>query len=266
MLTFETPAADATEQMKHRILRTRQETRRRTLVVSGVERVTPAMARITFTAPDLADFDSPGHDDHVKLFFPGATDGSETLKRDYTPRMFDAARRCLVIDFALHDSGPATNWARTATVGDSLEIGGPRGSTLVTDDFDWYLLIGDETALPAIGRRVEELRPGVPVKTIIAIDDRAEVQNFATKADWHALWVERRIEGENDADSLIRVLENLQLPEGDGFVWIGAEAEVARTLRRHMLEARCHRPAWIKAAGYWVRGRDGANESFKTES
>ena len=61
MLTFEAAPADATEQTKHRILRTRQETRRRNLVVSRVERVTPAMARITFTAPDLADFDSPSH-------------------------------------------------------------------------------------------------------------------------------------------------------------------------------------------------------------
>ena len=263
MLTFKAPGTDTTVQVKHRILRTRQETRRRTLVVLQVERVTPAMARITFTAPDLADFDSPGHDDHVKLFFPGATDASEPLKRDYTPRMFDAARRHLVIDFALHESGPATNWARTAIVGAVLEIGGPRGSTLVTDDFDWYLLIGDETALPAIGRRIEELRPGVPVTTIIAINDQADVQNFATKADWRALWVERHIEGENDAGSLIRSLENLEFPEGDGFVWIAAEAEVARSLRTHMLEARRHTPAWIKAAGYWVRGRDGAHESFK---
>lgn len=263
MLTFQVPPADAREQTKHRILRTRQETRRRTLVVSGVERVTPAMARISFTAPNLADFDSPGHDDHVKLFFPAATDGGEPLKRDYTPRMFDAARQCLVIDFALHESGPATNWAKTAAVGDGLEMGGPRGSTLVMDDFDWYLLIGDETALPAIGRRVEELRPGVPVTTIIAINDEAEVQDFATKADWRAFWVERRIEGGNEDGSLMRVLEKLEFPDGDGFVWIAAEAEAARILRRHMLEVRCHTPAWIKAAGYWMRGRDGAHEGFK---
>lgn len=247
---------------KHQILRIRQETRRRTLTVSHVERLTPAMARITFTTPDLADFASPAPDDHVKLFFPTATGPA---KRDYTPRRFDPAGPSLVIDFVLHEGGPATSWARAATIGDTLEIGGPRGSTQVPDDFDWYLLVGDETALPAIGRRVEALRPGVPVTTVVAINDAAERQHFATTARLQPIWVKRHTAGPDDAASLLRVLENLELPAGDGFVWIAAEAAVARTLRHHMLEARGHTPAWIKASGYWVQGQDGEHESAKIE-
>ena len=50
-----------------------------------------------------------------------------------------------------HDGGPATSWAKAAVPGDTLEIGGPRGPTIVANDFDWFLLVGDETALPAIG-------------------------------------------------------------------------------------------------------------------
>ena len=80
--------------------------------------------------------------------------------RDYTPRRYDAGRNELVIDFALHDAGPATDWAAQAEPGQQLAVGGPRGSFVVPDDFDWYLFIGDETALPAIGRRLEELRAG----------------------------------------------------------------------------------------------------------
>ena len=265
MPTLDAAAAAAPEQMRHRILRIRQETRRRTLVVSKVERVTPAMARITFTSPDLADFASAGHDDHVKLFFPGATAADEQVKRDYTPRRFDAANRSLVIDFVLHDGGPATGWAKTAAIGDVLEIGGPRGSAIVTDDFDWYLLVGDESALPAIGRRIEELRPGVHVTAVIVVENASEVQDFVTAADLHAIWVKRRTEGADDAASLLRALERLGVPKGDGFVWIAAEAGVAKTLRRHVLEVRGHPPAWVKAAGYWIRGRDGAHVSFNEE-
>ncbi len=265
MIMIDTLTSGVPAQAKHGILRTRQETRRRKIFVAKVERVTPAMARITFNAPDLADFSSPAHDDHVKLFFPGATTAGEPLKRDYTPRRFDAARQQLVIDFVLHDGGPATSWAKSAAIGDVLEIGGPRGSTLVPDDFDWYLLIGDETALPAIGRRVEELRPGVSVTTLIVVNDGFEVQDLLTQADLRALWVERQTTGKSDATSLLKVLEGLRMPDGEGFVWIAAEADAARILRRHMLEVRGHTPAWVKAAGYWVRGRDGAHEGFKGE-
>jgi NADPH-dependent ferric siderophore reductase len=229
--------------------------------VAGVERITPQMARITFTAADLADFNSLALDDHVKLFFPVADD-TNANKRDYTPRRFDQAQQRLVIDFALHENGPATNWARTAKVGDVLEIGGPGGSTIVADDFDWYLLIGDETALPAIGRRLEELRPNVAVTTVITIACSAEAQHFTPAADWRPHWVERDIEGMDDAVSIRRVLERLVMPPGDGFVWIAAEATVVRTLRQYMLDVRGHAPAWLKASGYWVRGRDGAHESF----
>ena len=154
-------------------------------------------------------------------------------------------------------------WAKMSAIGDVLEIGGPRGSTLVPDDFDWYLLIGDETALPAIGRRVDELRPSVAVTTVVVVNDGSEVQDFVTEADLRALWLERRTVGGDDAASLLDVLTSLNVPEGDGFVWIAAEAEVARRLRRYILDVRGHAPAWVKAAGYWVRGRDGAHESFK---
>ena len=125
--------------------------------------------------------------------------------------------------------------------------------------------MGDETALPAIGRRVEELRPGVPVTTLVAVKDTSERHAFATAADLRALWVERQAVGEDDAASLLRILEGLHMPEGDELVWIAAEADVARTLRRHMIEVRGHTAAWVKAAGYWVHGRDGAHEGFKGE-
>jgi NADPH-dependent ferric siderophore reductase len=90
----------------------------------------------------------------------------------------------LVIDFAIHEAGPATKWAIKAAPGDTLDIGGPRGSAVVPDDFDWYLLIGDETALPSIGRRTEELRAGVPVITAVVVDGADSEQVFDAKSAW----------------------------------------------------------------------------------
>jgi NADPH-dependent ferric siderophore reductase len=37
-------------------------------------------------------------------------------------------------------------------VGDAIRIGGPRGSQVIEGPIAHWLLVGDETALPAIGR------------------------------------------------------------------------------------------------------------------
>ena len=73
--------------------------------------------------------------------------------REYTPRRIDLVANELDIDFVLHGDGPASTWAAQAAPGQTLDIAGPRASMVVPDLFDSYLLIGDETAIPAIGRR-----------------------------------------------------------------------------------------------------------------
>ena len=239
---------------RHRITRSRREPRRRSLTVTAVERLTPKMQRISFASPDLHDFVSDAPDDHIKLFFD---DGSGRCMRDYTPRRFDPALGTLTIDFALYQAGPATAWALAAQPGERLEIGGPRGSTIVPDDFDWYLLIGDETALPAIGRRIEELRTGVPVISIVVVDGDSERQDVATQADWTPRWVFRSGD-DDDAALLRRSLARITLPRGDGFVWIAAEANVARDLKEEITDRLGHPPARLKSSGYWTRG--GAQE------
>ena len=155
--------------------RVRHETKMRLLQVREVSRLTPKMVRIVVSGEALAGFISAAHDDHVKLFFPQPGQDKPVLPtptpngpvypegaprpaaRDYTPRRYDAAANTLVVDFVLHGEGPATTWAAQARPGQFLGVGGPRGSFIVPDDFDWYLLAGDETAIPAIGRRLEEL-------------------------------------------------------------------------------------------------------------
>lgn len=246
--------------MKHDIVRVRHELRRRELTVTRVEKITPRMIRVTLHGSDLADFTSLGADDHVKIFVP--SDAGESARRDYTPRRYDAGKGELVLDFALHEAGPATAWAEKAKPGDLLTIGGPKGSAIVPDDFDWWLLIGDETALPAIGRRIEELSAGTPVTSIVAIANAAEQQLFNTSALHQAIWVERPGDRADDPEPLLDALNTLTLPTGDGFVWIAAEASVARAVRRHVLESLGHPPQWLKAAGYWVKGVADGHEKL----
>ncbi len=247
---------------RHAIERVRREPKRRRLTVESVEALTPKMRRIVLTSPELADFVSLGADDHIKVFAPDAGTPQGVAMRDYTPRAFDAVRGALTIDFVLHNAGPASDWARRAKPGDPHEIGGPRGSMVVADDFDFYLLIGDETALPSIGRRVESLRAGVPVTTIVLVDGPDEIQTFDTSADWRPIWRFRSGCGRDDETLLGEALAQWPTPPGDGYVWIAAEARAARTLKTHVLQDRGHPKAWLKAAGYWVRGKAGESEKF----
>ena len=250
---------------RHAITRVRHELRRRTLAVRRVERVTPGMLRLHLAGADLQGFTSLGPDDHVKLFLPGEDGAIE--RRDYTPRRYDPEAGELAIDFALHGpgahpAGPATRWALNAKPGYTLEIGGPRGSLVVANDFDWWLLIGDETALPAIGRRLEELPAGTRVTTIVAVADPSDEQRFATVADHRPIWIHRPASAADDPAPVLAALDALPWPSGDGYVWIAAEAGVARAVRSRV-QAAGHPAAWLRASGYWKRGVADAHETIE---
>jgi NADPH-dependent ferric siderophore reductase len=246
--------------VEHQITRHRLEPRRRSLTVKETTRITPNMIRILFEGADLEDFVSMGPDDHVKLFIPSET--GEVERRDYTPRHFDRDACTLVIDFAVHDAGPATRWAIEAEPGDKLEIGGPRGSAVVSPTFDWWLLIGDETALPAIGRRIEEMPSGTRVISVVAVADEAEEQIFDSAARHEPVWIHRSLDRADDPAPLLSTLRTMPLPNGDGFVWIAAEGRVARALRNYVVESCGHPLAWTKAAGYWLKGVADAHDKL----
>ncbi|KQV82896.1 siderophore-interacting protein [Rhizobium sp. Root1220] len=262
----------------HLIERVRHELRRRILTVSRVEKLTPQMLRVTLTGADLEGFVSLGHDDHVKVLIPRpgedpafpemGPDGKLLIDpanrpwlRDYTPRRYDAATGELDLDFALHEAGPATEWAVSARPGDKLGLGGPRGSFVVATDFDWYLLVGDETALPAIGRRLEELPASAKALVVAEVAGPEEEQAFLSKAELSTHWLHRGSEPAGSTDRLDLALRDISLPAGDGYIWIACETIAAKRLRAVMVEERQHPKAWIKAAGYWKRGQADFHET-----
>lgn len=235
------------------ITRHRHAVRRRTLTVRDVARLTPHMIRVEMEGEDLADFVSLAPDDHVKLIL-------SDVMRDYTPRAFDPVARRLVVDFAVHDAGPATAWALQAAPGQTVTLGGPRGSAVVAPVFDWWLLIADETGLPAMGRWVEGMPKATPVVTLGAVPGPADEQVFETAAAHEAHWVHRPVSAAADPAPLLDAARALALPEGKGFLWIAAEAKVARALRDHFELERGHPKGWLKAAGYWTQGLADASD------
>ena len=251
--------------------RVRHELRFRQLTVKTVQRVTPHLIRITLTGDALEGFTSPGFDDHAKLFFPDAATGQLTLPtagpdgpvwpeggrpamRDYTPRRHDVQANTLEIDFALHDAGPATQWAEQAKPGDIVGVGGPRGSFIVPTEFDWHLLIGDDTALPAISRRLAELPAGARVVVLAEVDSAADEIPFETQADLTLRWVHRNGAAPGLSPVLVETLKTMTLPAGDFHAWVGCESAIAKALRAHLVGERGANPKWVRASGYWRRG------------
>ena len=140
------------------------------------------MKRITLQGDDLADFPENQESGYVKIRFPKNLDHepSNTKKdydlRSYTIRAFDLEKRELVLDFLLHgDSGPASKWASSVQIGDSIEIAGPGPAILAAAD--WYLFVGDMTALPAIAVNLEKLpsaSKGIALLEINSLEDKQE--------------------------------------------------------------------------------------------
>ncbi|NWD44936.1 siderophore-interacting protein [Pseudomonas yamanorum] len=242
------------------IHRVTHEIKRRRLEVLRVVDITPRMRRITLGGPELAGFISLGSDDHIKLLFPQNAaeqaaldspdfnlrgDGPQPAMRDYTPRRYDLDIGELDIDFVLHGDGPASTWAEQAKVGQHLHIGGPRGSMIVPDIFDSYLLIGDETAIPAIARRLDELPAGRKVLAVIEIANAAEQQPLHSAAEVEVIWVVR------GQDDLLGTVQNLTLPDGSLYSFVATESKLSRQLRRVLLDTHNVNEAFLKAVGYW---------------
>ena len=255
--------------------RFRHETRARLLEVTAITDITPLMRRISLMG-DMEGFRSLGHADHIKCFFfaegvepflasigPNGVQwppGQKPEMRDYTPRYFDVAAGTLMLDFVLHGDGPASNWAAQAAVGQKLVIGGPRGSQVVPTTFDWYLLAGDETALPALGRRIEELPEGAKVIAIIEVDNAAEEQRFDTKADVTLHYVHRNGQPAGTTSLILDAIKATNFPEGVAYAYLAGESSMSKAVRAHLTDERGFNSEYIKAAGYWLLGVADAKE------
>ncbi|MCJ0765741.1 siderophore-interacting protein [Variovorax sp. CYS-02] len=251
------------------------------LTVRQVQRVTPHLIRVTLGGEKLQGFASPGFDDHVKLIFPDpatgqlalpsfgapgeapAPDAPKPVMRDYTPRRHDAAAQTLEIDFALHEAGPATQWAEQAAPGQQLGVGGPRGSFIIPTGFDGHLLIGDDTALPAIARRLAELPAGARAVVLAEVDSAADELAFDSAAAVSLTWVHRRGAEPGTTDGLLQALKTLPLPAGDFHAWVACESAVAKALRAYLIAERGAHPRWTKAAGYWRRGSAATHDTHE---
>lgn len=244
--------------------RTRPPSRLFTTQVQRSVLVTPRLMRVTAGGEDLAGFVDTGTDQHVKLYFyddpsrlprPLTLDLARSLRprvvpvmRDYTIRRYDAAAAEVDIDVVLHGQGIAAGWAARAAPGDELLFVGPAQGYRPDPDVAGHLLVGDETALPAIAATLESLPSGVTARVVVEIADGAERQPLPERFDVD--WVVR------GATRLLDVVAGLTLPTSV-HTWIATEGAQTRAIRTHLLADRGLPRRLVHATAYWRRGSAG---------
>lgn len=238
-----------------RVHRVRHELVRRELQVRRVHAITPHLRAITLGGDALAGFVSASFDDHLKLLLDGP-DG-QPVRRDYTPRHFDATRQELTLEFALHGHGQASLWAQRAQVGDRVAIAGPRGSMIIPLDYDWHLLAGDATALPAIARRLQKLPAAAQAIVLLQLDSPGDLPPLPSAA-------QVALQLAPTAQAWLSALAGLRLPAGQGFAWCAGEARVMAQAREVLAQQHGLPREAMRVAAYWKQGAESFHENLES--
>ncbi|MFE0774913.1 SIP domain-containing protein [Streptomyces sp. NPDC058861] len=250
----------------------------RELTVLRAENLTPGMRRLTLGGPQLDAFvkdglelpalRTEGFDDHVKFFFADETgrlvlprqqvssldwsDGRPVAK-DYTPVSHDPDKGEIVFDFVRHDGGVASTWAESAAPGDSAWIAGPKMSHSHPEGADWILVVGDETALPAIGRWLAEMPEGTKARVFVEVGEDSHRQELPTKADAEIVWLSRNGAPAGTTDLLEQAVRAADWLPGTVFAWVAGEAVTLKGIRRHLATERQVPREQTHITGYWRR-------------
>lgn len=244
------------------------------LEVVACRTLTPHMRRLTLSGGNVARF--AGLDAlHLNLMVQQAEAGEpqwprvgasgvmtwerpelRPLMRKYTVRSVDVAAGTLDIDFVLHaDAGPGSGFAAAAAVGDRVGVVGPGGGGLVAAD--WYLFAGDETALPAIARMLENLPADASGTAFIEVEDADEVQALTAPPAIAVEWLLRKGRPAGSTSLLIDAVRSATFPVNGKtvYVWAGCEFETFRALRAFARQEKHLSNTEHLVVSYWRRGR-----------
>ncbi|WP_159324439.1 siderophore-interacting protein [Streptomyces tendae] len=122
----------------------------------------------------------------------------------------------------------------------------------------WQLVVGDDTALPAIAAILESASAPATTHAYVSVTDASAVLPLTTRAGTTVTWLPRdggSGSGDDHGASLVSAVRGASLPSGPGYVWLAAEQSVARNIRAHLVHDRGMDRERVYFSGYWSRGR-----------
>jgi NADPH-dependent ferric siderophore reductase len=234
--------------------------------------VTPHMRRITLAGGDnierfvsdsvhvrvlippkglaVPEWPMPGPDGRPKW----PADDKRPASRLYTVRSVDLAKGEIDVDFVLHETaGIASGWATNITEGSVVGITGP-GGRKIPGDAGWYLLAGDETAIPAMSRMLERFPADAKGIALIEVEDGREEQKIESKSQIEIRWLHRNGAAPGNNTLLEDAIRATKLPE-KAFCWIGAEQQVVRAVKDYWRNDLKLANEDTYAMAYWTFGK-----------
>jgi NADPH-dependent ferric siderophore reductase len=232
---------------------------RTTATVTAVRHLTPHMIRVTIGGEALAAVDPTSQTDrYIKLVMAESPEPEgRPVLRTYTIR--NVAESSWDIDIVTHgDVGYGGPWAQRVQPGEEVSFVGPGGDYAPSPDAPWHLMVGDESALPAIAAACEALPDGAVAHVFVEVSDASEEQAITSAGDLHLTWVHR-----STGASVADVVQAAELPDGVPHTFLHGEAGCVRELRRWARATLGVPRDLLSASGYWRRGRD--DEHWRAE-
>ncbi|AEF54810.1 siderophore-interacting protein [Marinomonas posidonica] len=221
----------------------------RDFIVIRKELITPHMLRVTLGGENIQTIPDNQESGYVKLIFP--TNG-KPLFRTYTIR--HQRHNEIDIDFMLHeDSGPASSWAKSTQPGDTICVGGPGPKKMIADSGDWYLLVGDMTALPAISVNLAQLPNDAKGYAVIEVVSESDMQPLTHPKDLSIVWAINPQPGQQ-ADFLLKQVQSLEWLDGSPAIWTACEFNSMKNLRNFFKKDKAVSKDNLYISSYWKLG------------
>ena len=229
------------------------------------------MRRITFSGEELAGLVITEPAASVRLLIPSRgtqelilpewkgnefllPDGRRPLIRTFTPRHLRTDPPELDLDVVLHGDEGASGWAAGVRVGDSAAVSGPGRGYEIDPAADPLILLGDETALPAMAQLLEVVPHALRVVVHVEVarpDARIELPDHPNASvNWHDLPA-----GAAPGAELLTAIE-AEVIGSHTQVWAAGEAAGVQRIRKHLRTREIDR-SHTTVRGYWKVGRAG---------
>jgi NADPH-dependent ferric siderophore reductase len=239
--------------------------------VVSAEPVHPHLRRITFGGGDLLTFEPAGPDTFLYVLLPPRGRSGLTIDRTftwegytdmpeaerpvgayYTLRRWHPARHELEMLFVLHEpAGPACEWAARAQAGDPVALWGPRTAFHPPAGTERYLLVADETGLPAVAAILDELHAEVPVQVLAEVADETEHQDLPVRPSVSVTWLHRNGADPGTTSLLADAAARLDVLGAGTYVWGGGESRSMTGVRKVIREGRGLDREAVSLVAYW---------------
>ncbi len=250
-------------------------------VVDRTERLSPHMVRVHLGGSAFEDFVAEADPDrlaatdkYVKLLLAKPSLGleppydlealRETLpkqdrpaRRTYTVRTVDHTTRTIAIDFVVHgDDGLAGPWAASAQPGDRLALSGPGGGYAPSvDPAVTHVLLGDDSALPAIGAALEAMPATATGVALVEVAGPADEQDVPHPAGVDLRWLHRDATGAQPGTLLLETARALPRSSRPVQVFAHGERTAMKGIRRLLQDDWGLEKSEMSLSAYWAVGR-----------